>query len=160
MSEETTPVSQIHVFTDTGPAQLAAMRKIFTPVLVPLFEAMVYAMASKTAKNYDGGIWTLVTNEEGTAGFIFPAVDDQTTYDVAVDTNYYTNATMDPVSFGAAVSLTAINHISWMMAESQQNNEDVVAMYYNMRNFVFDLSEGQYDTSLTLNGAEVARYID
>lgn len=145
------------LFDTLDSKQFNALKKLFpSPSVAVMYETMLYAGANKYASGYEGSTWAFLASEDGTTGFMYPIVDEGTTFDVSVDTNGYTNKAMDAVTFGASVSLMTMNHLSWAL----QDFPELSDAYYRMRDFIFDISEGKIETDVKVNGLAVCQFID
>jgi hypothetical protein len=107
-----------------------------------------------------------VATPDGSVGFWYPLTASQ--YSVEVETNGYAEKAMHAASFGAATTLTALNHYTWYLAEVSREAPDdesrraidelgnvMVEKYHQLREFVFDLSEQGL-----LDGEAIAGFID
>lgn len=147
----------IKIYRDLGDAQMRALHALFEkPFYALQFEQALFHYASKSADNYTGGAWALATSLDGTTGFMFPDVQPDKTFNVELSTNYYREPAMDGVTFGAALSLTVINHMA-----NHYEEDSLIKGYYAMREFVFNLAEApEGSTAIIVNGAAVAGFID
>lgn len=98
--------------------------------------------------------------QAGPLGFWMPAKQD--TFNVFVPSNGYENKEMDAATYGAAVTLLAVNHLAWALAEDAEPGSarsmtaDLMCdVYLKLRDWFFDLSEQEL-----LDGVAIAGFID
>lgn len=128
----------MQLYTDNGQRMAAAVDRVFGRQAM-FVEGALFHIADINSPQYFGGTWNFVTNDEGTLGFWYPTGRD--TYAVECE-NYFTHNAMDAQSFGAACTLVALNHTIWRLHGNGNNVDDLSQLFHALRNWVYDLGEG------------------
>jgi hypothetical protein len=126
------------IYDDCGPAMANAVTKVFGHRAM-LIEGGLFHVADINSPQYMGGAWNFVTNDEGTLGFWYPTARD--TYSVECD-NYFRHEAMNAPSFGAACTLTALNHAIWTLHRKGNDISELSELFHTLQNWVYDLGEG------------------
>jgi len=143
-----------HDYLDSvgAPVQgLAEIEDACYPEMAEIFRNAVQQLAHTYSDDLRNVFWGFAAGPEGETGFWYPLRIQN--LDAYVDSNGYQNQHMDPKTFGAAVTLVAINHFLWFMDSKRQASEpdamsaeeiaDLTNMYHRMRTFALDLCESE-----------------
>lgn len=130
-------------------AMINAVHAIFGPAAVDI-ERMIFAIAEHQCRDYaDIALWEF--HNDGTTGFWAPMIDKDTV-SVACP-NYYENAEMDRLSFGAAITSMAINHLVWIIDEKHPNSPTIkhlLTKYDALRDLIYR-DDSTFDTAAIYN---------
>lgn len=121
------------------------------PAIKAMFRAQTLRLASDFALDPepDSGVWAFVQSPDMNAGFWYPL--DFDTYSVEVQGNGYVNEHMPATAFGAGLTFTALNHLTWYHndlreekashALSDADYRDLMDLHNNLRAFLLDLAD-------------------
>lgn len=133
-------------------AMINAVHEVFGPAAVDI-ERMIFGLAEQQCRDYhDITLWEF--HSEDTIGFWAPMIDKDTV-SVACP-NYYENADMDRLSFGAAVNSMAINHLVWIINEKHPNSPTIK----HLLNKYDELRDLIYRDNSTLDTAAIYNFLD
>lgn len=140
-------------YSDNGPMMAAAVDKVFGHRAM-FIEGAMFHIADINSPQYFGGAWDFVTNDDGTLGFWYPTGRD--TYAVECE-NYFAHEAMDAQSFGAACTLTAVNHLMWKLHAAGENVAELSDLFIALQDWVYQLGEGE---APFIDSATVAAFTD
>ena len=114
-----------------------------------MVEGLIFQLAQSQVKDYNGGAWDFHT--DGKVGFWVP---DMPSVPVSCE-NYYQNPAMDPVTFGAGITLLALNQLAWKF-----HHNDSVTLARCMQDRYEDLYRWAYGDDTPLDTAQLYSYLD
>lgn len=134
-------------------AMINAIHAIYPGALGIQLEAMIFDIAEHQCQDYpDIALWEF--HSDGTTGFWAPMIDKDT---VSVQCpNYYENADMDRLSFGAAATFMAINHTVWML-HAQGASDTTLKALVKKQDALHVL---MYADNTTLDTAAIYNFLD
>ena len=134
-------------------AMVAAVHAIYPAALGIELENMIFFISSQQCRDSDDiALWEF--HSDGTTGYWAPMIDKDTV-SVACP-NYYENADMDRLSFGAAATFMAINHLVWMAYERCPGSpliKELVRKQDLLRDFM-------YADNTTLDTSAIYNFLD
>ncbi len=134
-------------------AMVAAVHAIYPAALGIELENMIFFISSQQCRDSDNiALWEF--HSDGTTGYWAPMIDKDTV-SVACP-NYYENADMDRLSFGAAVTFMAINHLVWMLHEKWPGSPALKALV-KKQDALYDL---MYRDNTTLDTSAIYNFLD
>lgn len=134
-------------------AMIHAVHSIYPGALGIELESMIFHIAAQQCRDYDDiALWEF--HSDGVSGFWAPMIDKNT---VSVSCpNYYENADMDRLSFGAAATFMAINHLVWMAHERAPGSPLIKALV-KKQDALYDL---MYRDNTTLDTSAIYNFLD
>ena len=140
-------------YSDNGSRMAAAVDRVYGPRAMHVENAL-FSVADMNSPQYFGGTWNFVTNDAGDLGFWYPTGRD--TYAVECE-NYFSHEAMSAQSFGAACTLTALNHTIWNLHARGNDISALSDLFHRLQDWVYDLGEGDEPF---IDSADVAGFTD
>lgn len=126
-----------------------AIAGIFTaPALALQVERTIQVNADRQVQGYNGGMWNFHSN--GTTGFWAP---DMPVVPVSCE-NCYQNEAMDPLTFGAGITLLSLNQLVWRYYETNPDQARTLQDIYDA------LYAWAYGDDSPLDIAQLHSYLD
>lgn len=141
----------MNIYTHNSSAAMArAVADVYpNPFHALMVEGLIFHLAQSQVKNYNGGIWDFHT--DGKVGFWVP---DMPSVSVSCE-NYYENPAMDPITFGAGITLLALNRL---VCKFHHDGNVTLAQYMQDRHE--DLCRWAYGDDSPLDIAQLYSYLD